>query len=32
VFPLDPPARTMAGARLVARTGLIEMMMTAVGR
>ena len=31
-FPNEPPARTSIGARLVARTGLIEMMMTAVGR
>ena len=30
-FPADPPARTTVGARLVARTGLVEMMMTAVG-
>ena len=30
-FPKDPPARTTVGARLVARTGLVEMMMTAVG-
>jgi 2-iminobutanoate/2-iminopropanoate deaminase len=28
-FPADPPARTTIGARLVARTGLIEMMMVA---
>jgi len=28
-FPNDPPARTMVGTRLVARAGLIEMMMTA---
>ena len=32
IFPQDPPARTVVGARLVARTGLIEMMMTAAGR
>lgn len=32
VFPADPPSRTSVGARLVTRTGLIEMMMTAVGR
>jgi 2-iminobutanoate/2-iminopropanoate deaminase len=32
MFPLDPPARTVAGAKLVARSGLVEMMMTAVGR
>jgi enamine deaminase RidA (YjgF/YER057c/UK114 family) len=31
-FPSEPPARTSVGARLVARTGLIEMMMTAAGR
>lgn len=31
-FPTDPPARTVAGAKLVTRTGLVEMMMTAVGR
>jgi len=31
-FPHDPPARTVVGARLVARTGLVEMMMTAAGR
>jgi 2-iminobutanoate/2-iminopropanoate deaminase len=31
-FPSDPPARTTIGARLVARSGLIEMMMTAVSR
>ena len=30
-FPADPPARTTVGARLVARTGLVEMMMTAAG-
>ena len=30
-FPGDPPARTSVGTRLVARTGLIEMMMTAAG-
>jgi 2-iminobutanoate/2-iminopropanoate deaminase len=30
-FPIDPPARTIIGARLVARTGLIEMMMVAAG-
>lgn len=29
-FTTDPPARTTIGARLVARTGLIEMMMVAV--
>jgi len=32
VFPIEPPARTLVGARLVTRTGLIEMMMTAVAR
>ena len=32
MFPQDPPARTVVGARLVARTGLVEMMMTAAGR
>ena len=32
MFPTDPPCRTIVGARLVARTGLIEMMMTAVGK
>jgi 2-iminobutanoate/2-iminopropanoate deaminase len=31
-FPTDPPARTLVGAKLVTRAGLIEMMMTAVGR
>jgi 2-iminobutanoate/2-iminopropanoate deaminase len=31
VFPSDPPTRTAVGAQLVARTGLIEMMMTAAG-
>jgi enamine deaminase RidA (YjgF/YER057c/UK114 family) len=31
-FPSAPPARTTIGARLVARSGLIEMMMTAVSR
>jgi 2-iminobutanoate/2-iminopropanoate deaminase len=31
-FPVDPPARTVVGAKLVTRAGLIEMMMTAVGR
>lgn len=31
-FPHDPPARTAVGARLVTRAGLVEMMMTAVGR
>ena len=28
-FPADAPARSLVGARLVARTGLVEMMMTA---
>lgn len=32
IFPQDPPARTVVGARLVARSGLVEMMMTAAGR
>jgi 2-iminobutanoate/2-iminopropanoate deaminase len=32
IFPRDPPARTVVGARLVTRAGLIEMMMTAAGR
>jgi 2-iminobutanoate/2-iminopropanoate deaminase len=32
MFPQDPPARTVVGARLVARAGLVEMMMTAAGR
>ncbi len=32
IFPGDPPARTVVGAKLVTRAGLIEMMMTAVGR
>ena len=32
IFPQDPPARTVVGARLVARAGLVEMMMTAAGR
>lgn len=31
-FPADLPARTSVGARLVARTGLIEIMVTAAGR
>jgi 2-iminobutanoate/2-iminopropanoate deaminase len=31
-FPGEPPARTSVGAKLVPRTGLIEMMMTASGR
>jgi 2-iminobutanoate/2-iminopropanoate deaminase len=32
IFPQDPPARTVVGARLVPRSGLVEMMMTAAGR
>ena len=32
VFPADPPARTVVGAKLVTRAGLVEMMMTAVGQ
>lgn len=32
IFTQDPPARTVVGARLVPRTGLVEMMMTAAGR
>ena len=28
-FPADAPARSLVGTRLVARTGLVEMMMTA---
>ncbi len=32
VFLVDPPARTVVGAKLVTRAGRIEMMMTAVGR
>jgi enamine deaminase RidA (YjgF/YER057c/UK114 family) len=31
-FPTDPPARTLVGAKLVTRAGLIEMMMIAVSR
>ncbi len=31
-FPSDPPARTAVGTRLVAATGLIEVMVTAAGR
>jgi 2-iminobutanoate/2-iminopropanoate deaminase len=31
-FPTEPPARTMVGAKLVTRAGLIEMMMIAVSR
>jgi 2-iminobutanoate/2-iminopropanoate deaminase len=29
LFPTDAPARSLVGTRLVARTGLVEMMMTA---
>ena len=29
IFPSYPPARTLVGARLVTRAGLVEMMMTA---
>ncbi len=32
IFLSDPPARTVVGARLVARSALVEMMMTAAGR
>jgi 2-iminobutanoate/2-iminopropanoate deaminase len=32
IFPHVPPARTVVGARLVAPTGLAEMMMTAAAR
>ena len=32
VFPADPPTRTVLGTGLVARGGLVEMMMTASGR
>jgi 2-iminobutanoate/2-iminopropanoate deaminase len=32
IFAIDPPARTVVGAKLVTRAGLVEMMMTAVGR
>jgi 2-iminobutanoate/2-iminopropanoate deaminase len=28
-FPNDPPARTTAGVRLIARTGLVEVLLTA---
>jgi 2-iminobutanoate/2-iminopropanoate deaminase len=31
-FGAEPPARTVAGARLVARTGLVEIMATAVAK
>jgi enamine deaminase RidA (YjgF/YER057c/UK114 family) len=31
-FAVDPPARTIVGAKLVTRAGLVEMMMTVVGR
>jgi enamine deaminase RidA (YjgF/YER057c/UK114 family) len=29
IFPVDPPARTVVGARLVQRAGLLEVMATA---
>lgn len=32
IFPRDTPARTVVGAKLVTRAGLVEMMMTAAGR
>jgi len=32
IFPSDPPARTVVGAKLVTRAGLVEMMMIAIGR
>lgn len=28
-FPKEPPARTVAGVRLIARTGLVEVLLTA---
>jgi 2-iminobutanoate/2-iminopropanoate deaminase len=31
-FPQQPPARTAVGAKLIARSALVEMMLTAVGR
>jgi 2-iminobutanoate/2-iminopropanoate deaminase len=31
-FATDPPARTVAGAKLIARTGLVEIMATAVSK
>ena len=31
-FPTEPPTRTLVGAKLVTRGGVIEMMMTAVSR
>ena len=31
-FATDPPARTMAGAKLIARTGLVEIMAMAVSK
>jgi enamine deaminase RidA (YjgF/YER057c/UK114 family) len=31
-FPAAPPASTLVGAKLVTRSGLVEMMMTAAGR
>ena len=30
VFPSAPPARTVVGTKLVAKTGLVECMATAV--
>lgn len=32
VFASDPPARTVVGAKLATRAGLVEMMMTATAR
>jgi 2-iminobutanoate/2-iminopropanoate deaminase len=32
VFPKDPPAETTVGTALVAPTGLVELMMTAISR
>jgi hypothetical protein len=29
-FAIDPPARTLIGARLVQRAGVVELMVTAV--
>jgi 2-iminobutanoate/2-iminopropanoate deaminase len=31
-FGADPPARTVAGAKLISRTGLVEIMATAVSK
>ena len=31
-FPKDPPARTVAGAKLIARRALVEIMLTAMSR